>query len=207
MPAPASEDDLKRRARRRLIGAVALTLVAVIALPLMMEDKPPPAAKLEVRMPAQNKTPDAAVTPSPVIPPVAEVSSAASTPSPERDLRPSIPKSPVVSPAARAETKKPKPTEETEVKKPELPNLPRKDESKATVEKNTAYVVQLGAFSDASKTRELKHQVDELGMSSYTDKSGALTRLRVGPFTSREAASTAAAKLELAGMHGQVMPK
>mgnify|MGYP000883464927 CR=1 FL=1 len=30
MPPPSNEQDLKRRARRRLIGAVALTLLAVM---------------------------------------------------------------------------------------------------------------------------------------------------------------------------------
>ena len=210
MPAHASEDDLKRRARRRLIGAVALTLLAVIALPLMMEDEPPPAAKLEVRMPVNGKTPDfVPIAPPPVTPPVAAVA-------PETPNAPSRPSEPTPgqtdAPAAgirtpKVEVEKPKPAVESEVKKPAKPNLPLKDESKTTVEKSTAFVVQLGAFSDASKTQELKQQVDGLGMSSYTDKSGALTRLRVGPFTSREAASAAAAKLELAGMHGQVMPK
>ena len=212
MPAPTSEDDLKRRARRRLIGAVALTLVAVIALPLMMEDEPPPAAKLEVRMPVNSKTPDfVPITPPPVTPPVAAVAPEPAAAPPSQ----SAPAPEVIAPAApaaqksaaRPEGQKPKPAMDPEVKKPAKPNPPLKDESKTTVEKNTAFVVQLGAFSDASKTRELKQQVDELGLSSYTDKSGELTRLRVGPFTSREAASAAAAKLELAGMHGQVMPK
>ena len=208
MPAPTNEDDLKRRARRRLIGAVALTLVAVIALPLMMEDAPPPAAKLEVRMPVNSKTPDfVPIAPPPVAPPVAAVAPetpAAPSPSPEV-VAPEAPAA--ETPIAQAAVEKPKPAIEPEVKKPAKPNPTLKDESKTTVEHNTAFVVQLGAFSDASKTKELKQQVDELGMASYTDKSGELTRLRVGPFMSRDAASAAAAKLELAGMHGQVMPK
>ena len=50
MPPPSSENDLKRLARRRLIGAVALTLLAVIALPLLLEDEPPPTSALSVHM-------------------------------------------------------------------------------------------------------------------------------------------------------------
>ena len=210
MPAPTSEDDLKRRARRRLIGAVALTLVAVIALPLMMEDEPPPAAKLEVRMPG-GKSPDfVPIAPQPATPPVAAIApetSAAPPTQTESAPEQAAPSTSVEIPPTKAEAEKPKPTVEQEAKKPAKPNPPLKDESKTTVEKNTAFVVQLGAFSDASKTRELKQQVDDLGMSSYTDKSGELTRLRVGPFTTRDAASAAAAKLEMAGMHGQVMSK
>ncbi len=209
MPAPTSEDDLKRRARRRLIGAVALTLVAVIALPLMMEDEPPPAAQLEVRMPANSKTPDfIPIAPPPVTPPVVAVPQDTPT-APPSQAEPAVEKPTAELATAKAEVEKPKPAEEEapKVNKPAKPNPTLKDESKTTVEHNTAFVVQLGAFSDASKTKELKQQVDELGMASYTDKSGELTRLRVGPFMSREAASAAAAKLELAGMHGQVMPK
>lgn len=207
MPAPISEDDLKRRARRRLIGAVALTLVAVIALPLMMEDEPPPAAQLEVRMPANSKTPDfVPIAPPPVTPPVVAVpQDTPAAPPSQAELAVETPTAEL--PTAKTEVEKPKPAEEPKTNKPAKPNPALKDESKTTVEQNTAFVVQLGAFSDASKTKELKQQVDELGMASYTDKSGELTRLRVGPFMSREAASAAAAKLELAGMHGQVMPK
>lgn len=211
MPAPTSEDDLKRRARRRLIGAVALTLVAVIALPLMMEDEPPPAAKLEVRMPVNSKTPDfVPIAPPPVTPPVAAVAPETPT-TPPIQTEPSeqaAPHAPVVEiPPAKAEAEKPKPAEEPAAKKPAKSNLTLKDESKTAVEENSAFVVQLGAFSNASKTDELKQRVQELGLSSYTDRSGELTRLRVGPFKSRDAASAAAAKLELAGIHGQVMPK
>ena len=212
MPAPTSEDDLKRRARRRLIGAVALTLVAVIALPLMMEDEPPPAAKLEVRMPVNSKTPDfVPIAPPPVTPPVAAV--VPETPAvPPRQSEPAPEQAATDAPAAKippvkAEAEKPKPAEEPVLKKPAKPNPPLKDESKTTVEERTAFVVQLGAFSNAGKTEELKQRVEELGLSSYTDRAGELTRLRVGPFKTREAASAAAAKLELAGMHGQVMPK
>src|SRR5574340_258748 len=50
MPPPSSENDLKRLARRRLIGAVALALLAVIVLPLLLEDEPPPTSTLSVHM-------------------------------------------------------------------------------------------------------------------------------------------------------------
>ena len=205
MPAPASEDDLKRRARRRLIGAVALTLAAVIVLPLMLEDEPPPAAQLEVHMPASGKTPDfVPITPAPapvtVTPPM--------TPAPPSVAEsPNPPEPDAEVPTKKVAVEKPKPAVAAEVKKPSKPNPPLEDEPKTAVEKSAAFVVQLGAFSEASKTEDLKQQVDQLGMSSYTDKIGALTRLRVGPFPSRQAAVEAAARLAEAGVDGQVMPK
>ena len=212
MPAPASEDDLKRRARRRLIGAVALTLVAVIVLPLMLENEPPPAAQLQVHMPASSKTPDF-VPLAPASPaPVAQI---APPPQAPASASPAASRGEAVVTQAPIEEPKPiivaeqksKPMVSTEVKKLPKPNPPLKSESKPVSEKRAGFVVQLGAFADAAKTAGLKQQVDDLGMSSYTDKSGALTRLRVGPFVSREVAAEAAAKLSAAGVHGQVMPK
>ncbi|MHB8915806.1 MAG: SPOR domain-containing protein [Thiobacillus sp.] len=214
MPAPINEDDLKRRARRRLIGAVALTLVAVIVLPLMLEDEPPPGAHLQVHMPAHNKTRDF-VPITPLVPPAAPVTQAPApdssptpdetkiTKAPREDLTPMVEQKP--KPAVLEQ--KPKPVVAAEVKKPTKPNPAPKIESKPIDEKSPAYVVQLGAFSDAAKTADLKQRVDDLGMSGYTEKSGALIRVRVGPFATREAAASAAAKLSAAGVQGQVMPK
>ena len=90
------------------------------------------------------------------------------------------------------------------------PNAPPKTESKPASSQEvapSAFVVQLGAFSDTAKITALKSRAAELGLPLYTDKSGALTRLRVGPFSSREAAMDAAVKLAEIGMNGQVMPK
>lgn len=207
MLAPASEDDLKRRARRRLIGAVALTLVAVIVLPLMLEDKPPPAAQLQVHMPANTKRSDFVPIAPVYVAPVAPIPQApVSTDSSPSNSETVVADAPIEKHKPAAEVN-PKPAGAIEVKKLPKPNPPLKTESKPAVDKSAGFVVQLGAFSDAAKTAGLKHQVDDLGMSCYTDKSGALTRLRVGPFSSREAAAEAAAKLSAAGVQGQVMPK
>jgi DedD protein len=44
-------------------------------------------------------------------------------------------------------------------------------------------------------------------LPAYTDKVGALTRVRVGPYASREAAVAASARLAESGMNGQVLAK
>lgn len=50
-----SDIDLKKRARRRLVGAVALALLAAIVLPIVMDSKPrPPAQDIQVRIPSQD---------------------------------------------------------------------------------------------------------------------------------------------------------
>ena len=44
--------ELKKRARRRLIGAIALALTAAVVLPLVMDEEPgKPAEDIQVRIP------------------------------------------------------------------------------------------------------------------------------------------------------------
>lgn len=57
-------EALKRRGRRRLVGAVALVLAAVIVLPMVFDPEPKPAASsVSVRIPGEGETP---FTPKPV---------------------------------------------------------------------------------------------------------------------------------------------
>lgn len=50
------EDRLKRQARRRLIGAVALTTAIVVVLPMILDNEPKPAGQdIELRIPDKDK--------------------------------------------------------------------------------------------------------------------------------------------------------
>jgi len=50
------EDRLKRQARRRLIGAVALTTAIVVVLPMVLESEPKPVGQdIELRIPDKDK--------------------------------------------------------------------------------------------------------------------------------------------------------
>ena len=53
--APAdTPDDLKKRARRRLVGAIALALLAVIVLPMVMDHEPKPVSQdIQIKIPSQ----------------------------------------------------------------------------------------------------------------------------------------------------------
>jgi len=199
MPPPSSENDLKRRARRRLIGAVALTLLAVIVLPLLLEDEPPPASSLAVKMAV---SPTAALRDEPNQPAEAEpaeqlaVVAAPAEPAPGPEpLKPEIAK-----PAPQPEPPRPAPQA---VAKPAPTPVPQAKPA-ATGE---AFVVQLAALSDSVRAGALKARAASAGLPAYTDKVGALTRVRVGPYASREAAVAAAVKLAENGMAGQVLAK
>jgi DedD protein len=71
------------------------------------------------------------------------------------------------------------------------------------------FVLQVGAFVEASAARETRLKVEKLGLKTYTQvadtPSGSRIRVRVGPFTSREEADKALAKARSAGLSGVVL--
>ncbi|MDP1533195.1 MAG: SPOR domain-containing protein, partial [Rubrivivax sp.] len=70
------------------------------------------------------------------------------------------------------------------------------------------YVVQLAALSDAAMAEALRARAAAVGLPAYTDTLGKLTRVRVGPFATREEAAAAAVKLAENGMtSAQVVAK
>ncbi len=205
MPPPSNEQDLKRRARRRLIGAVALTLLAVIVLPLLLEDEPPPASSLAVKMaalpaptaPAQGREAEPApAVESGLDKPVAE-------PQPESKPEPAQAAPPSRPQAAKHEPVKPAPVQP--VARPEAAKPAPHVEPKPAAD--AAFVVQLAALSDAAKARALAARASQAGLPAYTDVAGKLTRVRLGPYATREAAVAAAVKLAEHGMSGQVVAK
>lgn len=68
-----------------------------------------------------------------------------------------------------------------------------------------SFVVQIAAINDASRASDLKTRASQTGLSVYTDKVGHLTRVRVGPFETREKAVAAAVELAKLGISGQVV--
>jgi len=61
------------------------------------------------------------------------------------------------------------------------------------------FVVQVGAFADAVRAREVRLKVEHAGLKTYTHvadtKDGRRIRVRVGPYTTRDEAEKAAAKI------------
>jgi DedD protein len=215
MPPPSNENDLKRRARRRLIGAVALTLLAVIVLPLLLEDEPPPASTLAVKMAASSASQardEAALSgiTEPLDAPIVADATRLATPQPEV-TEPTPVESTPVTPAPRPEPSKPAPATKPEPPKPAPRPAAKPVETPAPQAKPAAdsevYVVQLAALSDASKATALKARAAKAGLPAYTDKVGTLTRVRVGPFTTRDAAVKATVKLAEKGMSGQILAR
>jgi DedD protein len=101
--------------------------------------------------------------------------------------RPEAPK-----PEVKAEAKPPnKPAQKHEVKPSPPAHLTAGDES---------FVVQLGAFSNAANARTLQKKLQDNRFKAYTElvknAGGDRTRVRVGPYASREAAEKARERLK-----------
>jgi DedD protein len=69
--------------------------------------------------------------------------------------------------------------------------------------------VQVGAFTDAVATREARAKVEKLGLKTYTQvvetPSGKRTRVRVGPFVTRDEADRASTRLKASGLPAYIL--
>lgn len=69
-----------------------------------------------------------------------------------------------------------------------------------------AFVIQLGAFSNAASVQKLVKQLQDKGYPAYSESSGKLTKLLVGPDTSKAELNKQLASLEaLTGLKGKVL--
>jgi DedD protein len=70
----------------------------------------------------------------------------------------------------------------------------------APAEAEGRLVVQVGAFADADKAREVRQKLERAGLKTYTQvadtKDGKRIRVRVGPFASKAEADKAASKIK-----------
>ncbi len=203
--------QLKRRARRRLVGAIALVTFVVIILPLILDKEPGPAGPpLSVQIPSQ----DTGSFNSRVVPPAlpaapaaekkAETATAkAESSAPQAELpaaAPSAPKlaasSPALAPAPKAE-----PQAANEAAKPAQESEAQRAQAALS---DHAWVVALDAFADKKNVKQLRTRLSAAGVKSYTEPvrtgRGELTRVRAGPFPTKEAAEKARAKLVAMGL-------
>lgn len=189
---------LRRRARRRLVGAIALVVFVVVVLPLVLDQEQRPATQtLTVQIPSQNAGPFK----TPVVPPL-PAPAAASTKS--ESAAPAEKSAP---PAARphASTGDSVKAASTETPRTQLAEARRAQ----ALLNDVAYFVPLGAFVNPDNARQVQDKATAAGVGSYTEKvksrRGEQIRVRAGPFSSREAAEKAREALGSTGLTvGQV---
>jgi DedD protein len=198
--------QLKRRARRRLVGAIALVTFVVIILPLILDKEPGPTGPpLDVQIPKQESGgfTSRAVPPAPLMP---------GAPAPRKKTEaPAVKAEPLTAKAEPSPVKAEAPPAEAEpaaaqeaAKTPAPPaDIAGQERAKAKLG-DQAWVVTLDAFSNATNVKQLRTKLSAAGVKSYTEpvktRKGELTRVRAGPFASREAAEEARAKLDAMGL-------
>ena len=236
-----SVEAIRRRARHRLMGAVVLVFVAVVAFPLIFDSQPRPVAvDTPILIPDRQSTPalamgqsvpasqapakpllaastpaSAAATSSAAAPASAasagvSAPSASSVPAPaslepgkEEVVAPSAAPKAAAAPA-KAESKTDTKADHKNDSKSASKAGDDGHKAKALLEgkDSTAgkVIIQVGAFSDADKVREVRRKLEQAGLKTYTQtvegKDGKRsTRVRVGPFDSRAEADKAAARV------------
>src|SRR5450759_571162 len=149
--------QLKRRARRRLVGAIALVTFVVIILPLILDKEPGPAGPpLDVQIPKQESGgfTSRAVPPAPQMP-------AAQAPEKKTEA-----------PAVKAEPlpAKAEPAVAHKAAKAPAPAADKAGQERAPAALGDhAWVVTLDAFSNATNVKQLRTKLSAAGVKSYTE--------------------------------------
>jgi DedD protein len=272
----------KKRARRRLVGAIALALAAAVGLPMLLDSEPNKslAGDIAIQIPSKEKAPPLPVPSAPgagegasgepaaqasardkavaaedsvdkgeevlQAPPVAAAKppSAADLPKPERKPEPKPEHKPEHKPEPKPEHKpEPKPEHKPDTKaehkladKPVKPKPEPKPEDKPvkphddvralailegkpaehkpadkadktdkTESASQKFVLQVAAMSSQEKAAEVQAKLREAGISSYTQKTGELIKVKIGPLN-KDDAEKVRAKLGRLGLSGFMTP-
>jgi DedD protein len=207
---PETHLQLKKRARRRLVGAVAVAGLAAVVLPMVMDDEPKQQVQ-DVRI----IIPDPEATPfAPTVKPPGGETRATEAPPPEPPAARTVePPEPAPKPT---EKPVPKPVEKPPAKPAEKPveNLAEAQRAAAILSgKITGELleIRIGAFSNPANVRQLQTKLGELGIKVFTEPlespGGRKTRVRAGPFDSRAEAENALKKMKRIGVNGVIAPK
>ena len=213
---------LRKRARRRLVGSIVLVIIAIIVLPMILERAPKREGReIEIIIPSENLLDESAAV-------VAKEGMDLETdPNSTSDNKGVGAKSTEINTSKEVIAE----VEQIVEKKPDLlikPAQKKKDQSgkaaenkrdskknyqgKVSVVSIEKFVVQLGAFSDSSKAKHQQRSLTSNGIKkAYTEtvknKNKEVTRVRIGPFSTREAAEKEQKKLRKFGLNGVVMSK
>ena len=218
------ELQLRKRARRRLVGAIVLVLLVVVLVPMFLEREPrlqrhsmdirippipgqtqapsipgaqPPAVSQQPPAPADKVE----VPPPPTAAPAPESPAGPPAPSTAADMQ--APDAPAAKPQASALP----PAATTAQRAASAPQSKNETPTKApalTPSKELAngdgYIVQLGAFSSSANAKQLLHKLKLEKFPAYIEPvkttQGEKTRVRVGPYPSVEVAEKARARLK-----------
>lgn len=213
--------EIKKRSRRRLVGAAALALLAAIILPMVMDQEPgSPAQDIQVTIPDREadstlsrpiasrstQTADAHLAPPPEELAPANVPSDVQRPAPPVTV-PAAPPRPQQAGQSAAQIPHAVTAETVTDAARAQAILEGKSAAPVPGAPGESFVVQIGAFGDGNKAASIAADLKKRGIAAYTEKAGAVTRVRVGPFRGRDEAEKAAQRVRASGLNGSVMPR
>jgi len=219
MAADSSNDlelALKKRARRRLVGAIGLVLLMVIVLPMVLQDRAAlaPQESIQITMPddvvsQQSPKNEANIAP---VESLAELDAPSESAMSEQvTSEPSVaaqidkPVQPEKTKAVSEVKKEMQDEKKAEVKKTEI----KEPEAKPSATSSESFTIQVGVFSDIANVKQLQARLKEVGLDSRTENittpKGEKIRLRAGRFSSRQEAAYALTKLQAADLTGMVI--
>jgi len=197
------ELQLRKRARRRLVGAIVLVTAVAVVLPMVLDTEPRPVNQdISIEIPS----PDSGAFKPKVVSSTPSISATSKAPASEsKTVVPGIATKSEPSatstkqPEASATRKSATEAHGTRARTP-LPAKPGKEH----------FVIQVIALADADKAMRMQRKISDAGVKSYTEvvktAKGDVTRVRAGPFATREAAEKIREKLKGIGFDGKVIP-
>ncbi|KVN50280.1 sporulation protein [Burkholderia ubonensis] len=219
----------KQRARRRLVGAIALVVAAVIVLPMVLDSHPKPVTDdIAIDIPnrpahhaAPSRDEDASDVQAGVAhdePPASETAATAiagaATDAAKDAAKPAAKPDTATTTASVAPKPAPAPAAPAQPARPAAPKpapaavANADDGGDAATPSSPAgarFAVQLGAFKDDATARSWATKLKSAGVPAYVEHrkqadGSTATLLRAGPFADRAAASAAIAKVREAGL-------
>jgi len=198
-PVSDEEIQLRKRARRRLVGAIALVVGAVVVLPLVLDREPqqhPQNVDIQIPpLPAQTPSGDSTVAARPsTSAPGADAGAAQQPAETAPGASPAQPAAPSAAADAPAQPAAPEATP-TRAAVPQPPTAA----PASAMSSGESLVVQIGCFADAAKVRSLVSKIKAAGVPAFSEpppgRDRPCTRVRAGPFASQDAAQTARDRL------------
>ncbi len=213
MAKPVSEEELqlKKRARRRLIGAIVLVAAVAAVLPMVLDSDPKPTSQeINIQIPSPDAKGGFAAKSVPPAAPTGKAAADAKAVAKQPVTPPETPVAPTVEvqkETAAAPT--PKPMAEKPAAKPPEKMAEKVAEKPAAIKPAPGtFFIQVTALADIEKAKQVQQQIVDAGMRSYTEVvaagKGNVTRVRAGPFATREEAEQARAQLATVGLEGKV---
>lgn len=205
----------RRRARRRLVGAVVLVVTVIAVVPMILPENKPQqdTQQIEIRIPAQDATGYAPkITPAPsvasaVMPATAANSAPAVASDSKEEIKPAVSVPPVQSVVVPEKQDKPAVAAPRPDKPAAAPAKPATTPAKASATSKPSaaaakqtYFVQYGAFSEQKNAKQRQAELKEKGINSFTEvvktSAGNKVRVRSGPYAAREEAEKIRSKVK-----------